>query len=139
MGIAFEHGSGNKSEIIAELHGIWEGIYSTIGLRQGLSTEALRFAATLKSGKEQPVQTQYPKICSTIFFATWLPTGWLVWRHKSVALPTQRALFSHLVSTLKSGVPRCEPWNNWNEDSHEKNQWSHAECLTGGCVYIHMR
>src|SRR5579863_3090238 len=49
MGIAFEHGSGNKAETIAELHGIWEGIYTTIGLRQGLSTEALRFAATLKS------------------------------------------------------------------------------------------
>ncbi len=53
MGIAFEHGSGNKAEIIAELHGIWEGIYTTIGLRQGLSTEALRFAATLKSGNQR--------------------------------------------------------------------------------------
>jgi hypothetical protein len=49
MGIAFEHGSGNKDEIIRELHGIWEEIYRTIGLRQGLSTEALRFAATLRS------------------------------------------------------------------------------------------
>jgi uncharacterized protein DUF262 len=49
MGIAFEHGSGNKAESIAELHTIWEGIYSTIGLSQGLNTEALRFAATLKS------------------------------------------------------------------------------------------
>jgi hypothetical protein len=27
MGIAFEHGSGNKTEIITELHRIWEGIY----------------------------------------------------------------------------------------------------------------
>jgi hypothetical protein len=53
MGIAFEHGSGNKAETIAELHGIWEGIYTTIGLRQGLSTEALRFAATLKSGNQR--------------------------------------------------------------------------------------
>jgi len=53
MGIAFEHGSGNKAEIIAELHGIWEGIYTTIGLRQGLSTEALRFAATLKSSNQR--------------------------------------------------------------------------------------
>ena len=49
MGIAFEHGSGNKAEIIEELHGTWEGVYRTIGLRQGLSTEALRFAATLRS------------------------------------------------------------------------------------------
>jgi hypothetical protein len=53
MGIAFEHGSGNKAEIISELHGIWEGIYTTIGLRQGLSTEALRFAATLKSTNQR--------------------------------------------------------------------------------------
>jgi len=53
MGIAFEHGSGNKAESIAELHGIWEGIYTTIGLRQGLSTEALRFAATLKSSNQR--------------------------------------------------------------------------------------
>jgi hypothetical protein len=53
MGIAFEHGSGNKAEIIQELHGTWEGIYRTIGLRQGLSTEALRFAATLKSENQR--------------------------------------------------------------------------------------
>jgi hypothetical protein len=53
MGIAFEHGSGNKAEIIEELHGTWEGIYRTIGLRQGLSTEALRFAATLKSNSQR--------------------------------------------------------------------------------------
>jgi hypothetical protein len=49
MAIAFEHGSGNRDETIEELHGIWEGVYRTIGLRQGLSTEALRFAATLRS------------------------------------------------------------------------------------------
>ena len=53
MGIAFEYGSGNKAEIIGELHGIWEGIYKTIGLRQGLSTEALRFAATLRSNYQR--------------------------------------------------------------------------------------
>ena len=53
MGIAFEHGSGNKAEIIGELHGIWEGVYKTIGLQQGLSTEALRFAATLRSGNQR--------------------------------------------------------------------------------------
>ena len=53
MGIAFEHGSGNKGEIIQELHGTWEGIYRTIGLRQGLSTEALRFAATLRSSSQR--------------------------------------------------------------------------------------
>jgi hypothetical protein len=53
MGIAFEYGSGNCSEIIDELHSIWEGIYKTVGLRQGLSTEALRFAATLWSKNQR--------------------------------------------------------------------------------------
>lgn len=64
IAIAFEHSRGNKDETIHELHNVWEGIYTTIGLRQGLSTEALRFAATLKSprqlskplGEEEAVQ-----------------------------------------------------------------------------------
>jgi hypothetical protein len=43
----------NKAETTAELHGIWEGRHTTIGLRQGLSTEALRFAATLKSSNQR--------------------------------------------------------------------------------------
>lgn len=47
MGLAFEHDQGNLAEVVKELHGIWQRIYSTIGLRQGLGTEALRFAATL--------------------------------------------------------------------------------------------
>jgi hypothetical protein len=34
---------------IAELHTTWRDIYGAIGLRQGLSTEALRFAATLQA------------------------------------------------------------------------------------------
>ena len=34
--------------LIADLHTIWRDIYAVIGLRQGLSTEALRFGATLK-------------------------------------------------------------------------------------------
>jgi len=46
MGIAFEE-AGNPKEMIDELHVIWDRIYSRIGLRQGLSSEALRFAATL--------------------------------------------------------------------------------------------
>lgn len=48
MAVAFEHGKGNAEEHIGELHQIWGSIYETIGLRQGLSTEALRFAATLR-------------------------------------------------------------------------------------------
>lgn len=48
MGIAFETGTGNEKEIIEELHHLWRDIYACIGLRQGLSSEALRFAATLQ-------------------------------------------------------------------------------------------
>lgn len=49
MAVAFENNSGNASEIIRELHSIWSDIYRSIGLRQGLMGEALRFAATLRS------------------------------------------------------------------------------------------
>lgn len=48
MGIAFELQNANQQGLIADLHTIWRDIYSVIGLRQGLSTEALRFAATLR-------------------------------------------------------------------------------------------
>jgi hypothetical protein len=48
MGAAFELKNANHTGLIAELHTIWRDIYGVIGLRQGLSTEALRFAATLK-------------------------------------------------------------------------------------------
>ena len=33
--------------MIHELHQLWGDIYTTIGLRQGLGSETLRFAATL--------------------------------------------------------------------------------------------
>ena len=36
-----------RTTLIDDLHRIWGHIYSILGLRQGLSTEALRFAATL--------------------------------------------------------------------------------------------
>ena len=49
MRIAFSIEEPNRNELIDELHTIWRDIYRTIGLRQGLSTEALRFAATLYS------------------------------------------------------------------------------------------
>jgi Protein of unknown function DUF262/Protein of unknown function (DUF1524) len=85
MGIAFEHGSGNKSEVIAELHEIWEGIYTTIGLQQGLSTEALRFAATLKSanqrskalGEEEAVES-LAKQCGTDAARTIETSRWVL-------------------------------------------------------------
>jgi len=85
MGIAFQYGSGNRIECIAELHTIWEGIYSTIGLRQGLSTEALRFAATLRSvsqrskalGEEEAVDS-LAKQCGTDPVRTVETSRWLL-------------------------------------------------------------
>lgn len=53
MGLAFDRGPGNKAEGLQELHRIWGDIYETIGLRSGLSSETLRFAATLTL-PEQP-------------------------------------------------------------------------------------
>lgn len=47
MGASFEVDDGEPTRLIDELHTVWREIYGTIGLRQGLSTEALRFAATL--------------------------------------------------------------------------------------------
>lgn len=49
MGVAFELKNTNPDGTINELHNIWRDIYSVVGLRQGLSTEALRFAATLRA------------------------------------------------------------------------------------------
>ena len=49
MGAAFVLKHANKPGLIADLHVSWRDIYSVIGLRQGLSTEALRFAATLRA------------------------------------------------------------------------------------------
>ena len=48
MAVLFESGTGNKEEMIDEVHKLWSEIYRTIGLRLGLSTESLRFAATLR-------------------------------------------------------------------------------------------
>ena len=47
MGKAFELENADREQLIDELHTIWCHIYAQIGLQQGLSTEALRFAATL--------------------------------------------------------------------------------------------
>ncbi len=48
MATIFDSDTGNRDEHIAETHGVWSEIYRCIGLRQGMSTEALRFAATLR-------------------------------------------------------------------------------------------
>lgn len=49
MGAAFELKKANQKGVITELHNTWRDVYAVIGLRQGLSTEALRFAATLRA------------------------------------------------------------------------------------------
>ncbi len=56
MGFVFENNRGNCEEHIKQLHQIWGDIYETVGLREGLDTEALRFAATLRgSSGAKPV------------------------------------------------------------------------------------
>ena len=47
MGTAFELKKANLEGLVKDLHTVWRDIYRVIGLRPGLSTEALRFAATL--------------------------------------------------------------------------------------------
>lgn len=49
MGNAFELKKSNSQGVINELHTTWRFIYSTIGLRQGMNAEALRYAATLRT------------------------------------------------------------------------------------------
>ena len=56
MAMVFEGENGNSSEIIDEIHQLWRQIYECVGLRQGLSTESLRFAATLRN----PVRPNRP-------------------------------------------------------------------------------
>ena len=64
----FEDNQGNSKELIDELHNIWGKIYETlgplhkvasdIGLRENVSSETLRFAATLRASKA-PSQTPW--------------------------------------------------------------------------------
>ena len=49
MSVVFEAVTGNSDELIRQVHDIWANIYRAVGLRLGLSTESLRFAATLRS------------------------------------------------------------------------------------------
>ncbi len=47
MAIVFETSTGNEEENISVVHKLWGDIYSIVGLRMGMSTESLKFAATL--------------------------------------------------------------------------------------------
>jgi hypothetical protein len=59
MGAAFETSKGDKEAVVQDLHGIWGNIYRCLGLHSGMSSESLRFAATLKSeAKLNKVQGQ---------------------------------------------------------------------------------
>ena len=49
MAVVFEAETGRSQTLIEEVHGLWAEIYRIIGLHLGLSTESLRFAATLRS------------------------------------------------------------------------------------------
>lgn len=48
MDIVFSTDSGNRDELISEVHQLWADIYQCVGVRLGMSTESLRFAATLR-------------------------------------------------------------------------------------------
>ena len=49
MEVASDVGQDNRGEHIEKLHRIWGDFYATVGLRDGIDTEAFMFAATLKS------------------------------------------------------------------------------------------
>lgn len=48
MGAAFGLHGVDRRQVVEDLHSMWRETYRIIGLRQGLSTESLRFAATLR-------------------------------------------------------------------------------------------
>lgn len=50
MAVVFQDESGNRQETLDQVQGLWSEIYRIVGLRLGLSTESLRFAATLHAG-----------------------------------------------------------------------------------------
>ena len=51
METVFEANQGNRTEQLDVLHRIWGAFYGIVGLRAGVDTDALRFAATLRSSK----------------------------------------------------------------------------------------
>ena len=56
MAIIFESESGNRQELIREVHNLWGDIYRIVGLRSGTDAQALQCAATLK----RPTQPSRP-------------------------------------------------------------------------------
>lgn len=84
MEIAFKSGTGNEQGHIDELHNIWRDIYRQIGIAIKLSSESLRFAATLKAedqkskmlGEEAAVQEVRNivgnNVAKAVEFSKWL-------------------------------------------------------------------
>lgn len=74
MAVAFENDQGNRSEHIDELHRIWGEIYQNVGLHEGLDTDALRFAATLKNpvsvGRPLDEETSVHRLMSKVGTST---------------------------------------------------------------------
>ena len=60
MAIVFEADAENRDRHIKEVHQLWSDIYRCVGLRQGLSNESLRFAATLRQNNRpnRPLRPQ---------------------------------------------------------------------------------
>lgn len=83
MAVVFESGAGNVDEWIKEVQQLWADIYRVVGLRIGMSTESMRFAATLQldnppskvSGEEDAVNTllgQSRKVSEVIDTSRWV-------------------------------------------------------------------
>ena len=58
MAVVYENDAGNRDEHIQRLHQIWGDIYETVGLREGLDTEALRFAAALRGDSVRSLKNE---------------------------------------------------------------------------------
>ena len=58
MEAAFQADQGNSDEHIDELHEIWGNFYRTVGLREGIDSEAFTFAATLRSSVSKVISEE---------------------------------------------------------------------------------
>ncbi|MDE0323422.1 MAG: DUF262 domain-containing HNH endonuclease family protein [Candidatus Poribacteria bacterium] len=58
MEAAFQADQGNSNEHIDELHEIWGNFYRTVGLREGIDSEAFTFAATLRSSVSKVISEE---------------------------------------------------------------------------------
>ena len=83
MEVVFESDQGNSLEHIEELHRIWGSFYGIVGLRERVDTEALTFAATLRSSvskvlNEEDAVGRFIKEVGTSVAKTIEISGWLL-------------------------------------------------------------